>query len=243
MLLTGPLQSWGVRSKFNKRDTYPYPTRSGIWGLLASACGIGRDEPLPAQLHEAELLVRRDRRGRLLTDFHTVGANLPPEQQMVTADHKRRANPITTERDYLSDAAFTAILAAPSTVIDQLSGALRAPRWAPYLGRRGCPPSLPVLVGTSTRPPQQLAEELPLYGRAPRRGGDIKVSALWDGFGHDDGQPDLHIHDVPVERAPDRRTFQTRPAVELSWTRPANACAGTGLTAFRAMTRSLEEER
>ena len=44
--LAGPLQSWGMLSHFNERDTARFPTRSGVIGLLAAALGIARDEPL-----------------------------------------------------------------------------------------------------------------------------------------------------------------------------------------------------
>ncbi|MEV7027174.1 CRISPR-associated protein Cas5, partial [Kitasatospora sp. NPDC093558] len=30
--LAGPLQSWGERSAFNRRDTPPQPTKSGVVG-------------------------------------------------------------------------------------------------------------------------------------------------------------------------------------------------------------------
>ncbi|HQB07934.1 MAG TPA: type I-E CRISPR-associated protein Cas5/CasD, partial [Rectinema sp.] len=37
--LEAPLQSWGFDSKFNRRDTLAFPTRSGILGLLLCAMG------------------------------------------------------------------------------------------------------------------------------------------------------------------------------------------------------------
>ena len=40
MQLEGPLQSWGDRSKFWRRDTQPFPTRSGVTGLLFCAMGL-----------------------------------------------------------------------------------------------------------------------------------------------------------------------------------------------------------
>ncbi|MDW8358926.1 CRISPR-associated protein Cas5, partial [Thermus sp.] len=34
--LQGPMQAWGTRSRFDQRDTWPYPTKSGVLGLLAA---------------------------------------------------------------------------------------------------------------------------------------------------------------------------------------------------------------
>ncbi|MFW5420865.1 type I-E CRISPR-associated protein Cas5/CasD [Nocardiopsis sp. CNT-189] len=241
MLLAGPLQSWGVRSTFNKRDTYPYPTRSGVLGMLASASGIGRSQPLPPHWEQAGLLVRRDRRGHVLTDFHTVGAERPPGRRMITADHKPRTTPVITERDYLTDAAFTAYLTAPGEVIEDLAQALRTPRWAPYLGRRGCPPALPVLLGTSDRPPQRLAEHLPLYREPLCDGNRLQIALLQEATEGQDA--DTHISDVPQERTPDRRAFKARGALELFNEHSADDCAGTGIRGFRGLAEALKETR
>lgn len=39
--LEGPLQSWGHDSQFDRRDTLPFPTLSGICGMLCAALGAG----------------------------------------------------------------------------------------------------------------------------------------------------------------------------------------------------------
>ena len=35
--LKGPMQSWGSRSRFSLRSTEPYPTKSGVIGMIAAA--------------------------------------------------------------------------------------------------------------------------------------------------------------------------------------------------------------
>ena len=37
--LEGPLQSWGIRSRWDVRETQPEPTKSGVIGLLGCALG------------------------------------------------------------------------------------------------------------------------------------------------------------------------------------------------------------
>ena len=51
--LKGPMQSWGSRSRFNLRSTEPYPTKSGVIGMIAAALGMARTEPLDRFTHTA----------------------------------------------------------------------------------------------------------------------------------------------------------------------------------------------
>ncbi|MCR6650496.1 MAG: type I-E CRISPR-associated protein Cas5/CasD [Cellvibrionaceae bacterium] len=39
--LEAPLQSWGHDSKFGRRDSLDFPTKSGVLGLLCCALGAG----------------------------------------------------------------------------------------------------------------------------------------------------------------------------------------------------------
>lgn len=41
--LAGPVQSWGIDSKFEVRRTENAPSKSGVTGLLAAALGIQRN--------------------------------------------------------------------------------------------------------------------------------------------------------------------------------------------------------
>ena len=88
--LAGPVQSWGIDSKFEVRRTENAPSKSGVTGLLAAALGIQRNEDI-SSLNQLRLGVRTDQEGRLLKDFHTA--------------HSEKNSYITT-RYYLSDAIF-----------------------------------------------------------------------------------------------------------------------------------------
>ena len=44
--LAGPLQAWGVKSRFTVRSTELAPTRSGIIGMLSAAIGRRRTDPI-----------------------------------------------------------------------------------------------------------------------------------------------------------------------------------------------------
>ncbi|MBR1437409.1 MAG: type I-E CRISPR-associated protein Cas5/CasD [Synergistaceae bacterium] len=135
--LAGPLQSWGVDSKFETRGTLDFPTKSGVIGLLAAALGYSRDEPLD-RLNELNFGVRVDKEGVRLHDYHTADYH--------TAKGKK--DTYVTHRYYLSDAVFLAGLESDDAeFLKELEEALRSPAFPLYLGRRSCVPSMPLVIG------------------------------------------------------------------------------------------------
>ena len=130
--LAGPLQSWGIRSKFEIRTTENEPTKSGVIGMIAAALGRRRDEPID-DLNCMRFGVRADRPGVLLRDFHTA---------------KTVKTSYVTYRDYLSDAVFLAGLESDDKeLLNKIEYALKNPAFSLFLGRRSCPPTLPVFWG------------------------------------------------------------------------------------------------
>ncbi len=83
--LSGPIQSWGEQSQFNKRSTLGYPTYSGLFGLLRAALGVTRDGRLdqtgdafdPTAIRDLQMAIRIDKPGRELWDYHTIN---PPDR-------------------------------------------------------------------------------------------------------------------------------------------------------------------
>lgn len=130
--LKGPMQSWGSRSRFSLRTTEPYPTKSGVIGMIAAALGMARTEPLD-RFRGLRFGVRVDQPGLLLDDFHTAhndaGESMP-----------------LSHRHYLSDAVFLAALEDPDgdTRLREYADALAAPHFPLFLGRRSCPPDGPI---------------------------------------------------------------------------------------------------
>ncbi|MGP4004892.1 type I-E CRISPR-associated protein Cas5/CasD, partial [Streptomyces sp. 8N706] len=134
--LAGPLQSWGASARFARRTTESAPTKSGVIGMLAAAQGLERgDDDGLARLAALRFGVRIDQPGTRVRDFQTA-------HHAVTG----KSMPLS-ERFYLSDAVFLAALEGDQALIDALHAALRAPVHPPYLGRRSCPPALPVELG------------------------------------------------------------------------------------------------
>ena len=69
--LAGPMQSWGSDSRFTRRSTEAFPTKSALVGLLGAAQGRRRSDPIE-DLAELSVAVRVDQPGQLLRDFHTA---------------------------------------------------------------------------------------------------------------------------------------------------------------------------
>ncbi len=129
--LAGPLQSWGVDSKFERRGTENIPTKSGLIGLLAAALGRRRSESV-TDLHQLRFGVRVDREGSLLRDYHTA---------------KNQKTAYVTQRYYLSDAIFLAGLEGSLELLKAIEHALQRPAYPLFLGRRSCPPEGRLLLG------------------------------------------------------------------------------------------------
>lgn len=133
--LAAPLQAWGSSSKFIVHSTEREPTKSGVIGMIAAALGIQRNDD-PQKLVPLTTLrfgVRADKEGVLLKDFHMVyGYKI--------AD--------VTERYYLSDAVFLVALESDDkSLLESIASALQNPVYPLYLGRKSCPPTLPIVLG------------------------------------------------------------------------------------------------
>lgn len=131
--LAAPIQAWGSDSRFETRRTGREPTKSGVIGLLAAALGRSRADSVD-DLCQLRFGVRVDQEGQLLRDFHTA--------------HQGDNTAYVTERYYLCDAAFLVGLESEDRAFLQtLERALRSPAFPLFLGRRSCPPTLPISLG------------------------------------------------------------------------------------------------
>lgn len=151
--LAAPRQSWGTSSKFDRRGTNRFPTKSGIVGLLANALGRDRQDSI-TDLAALPLGVRVEISGRFVSDYHTVsdylGRGLPSAEVNPRGVQKRNPKKFNhiSIRDYIDDGTFVAVLRGPTAQIRQLADAVTRPKRALYLGRRACAPTGNLLIGT-----------------------------------------------------------------------------------------------
>ena len=136
--LSGPLQSWGVQSRFGVRDTGLEPSKSGVCGLLCAALGIDRsDDAALAELASLRMGARVDREGRLKVDYHTA-------QNVLKAGGGIKDTELSN-RYYLADALFLVGLEADNlSLLARIQAALRSPVWPLFLGRKAFVPGEPV---------------------------------------------------------------------------------------------------
>jgi CRISPR system Cascade subunit CasD len=153
LLLDGPLQSWGFASRFQRRTTGLYPTKSGVVGLVSAAMGLAKGSPAEARwlpkmsaLEMTSIVIPRnvpEVGGQLavlrLEDFHTV-------LETRRASGARNKEAVVTRRQYLLEARFGVIFAGDRSVLARVGTALQDPVWGVWLGRKNCIPSVPVFV-------------------------------------------------------------------------------------------------
>lgn len=146
------------------RPSWNRPGRAAVLGLVAGTLGIVRTDEdahlgLDADLHYA---VRTDGAGTPLCDYHTTQApgRVRNPDWKTRAEQLRLSGPgastsanhalptILSNRDYLSDSLFTAVLwprpNADGTVLDGIRDAMREPAFTPFLGRKASPLGLPL---------------------------------------------------------------------------------------------------
>jgi CRISPR system Cascade subunit CasD len=163
--LEAPLQSWGVDSKFGRRDTLPFPTKSGVLGLICAALGASGEQrellkDMAPRRQTVISYIRRTQKGKagaarwaeqetLLRDFHMVGSgynDADPWLSMLIpkkADGGKAVGGGTkmTYRYYLQDAKFAVVMEVPSGRVELFTQALQNPVYDIYLGRKSCAPT------------------------------------------------------------------------------------------------------
>ena len=206
--LAAPLQSWGAASKFETRKTNREPTKSGVIGLLAAALGLRRDDAAGlARLNGLHFAVRADREGSLLVDFHTANRE---------EDRKKGKAPYVTYRHYLQDAVFLVGLESQDTaLLQELETALKHPVYPLYLGRRSCPPTLPLCLGIRQGSLLDVLRTEPMQGRKPEIG---KLRIVADADPADPAA--VPRQDLPVSFSPVHRQYGFRPVREWRLDRP-----------------------
>lgn len=219
--LAAPLQSWGDASRFTQRHTRTEPTKSGVLGMLAAADGRRRADPIE-DLLALRFAVRVDQPGQILRDFHTA-INWESGDRM----------PLS-HRYYLTDAAFVAGVQGESELVQALAQAVRRPTFAPYLGRRSCPPSRPVLLGVVDKEVRTAVREARWQASRWWRStcADPVLLEMWADA--DPGEEVLDsVRDVPRSFDPRRRQYGWRDVAQLEPVRVHNV-EGTGEPDFMA---------
>ncbi len=164
--LYGPLAAWGEQAVGEMRHSATHPSRSAILGLLAAALGIKRPDTIPDQqeVEESERLHTRLAdsagvgikvifSGSLLKDYHTT--QVPPHNKKSKHRYTRRdelleekLGTILSSREYRQDALYHVAIWPKKKKgmfsLERMQKALERPVFMLYLGRKSCPPALPL---------------------------------------------------------------------------------------------------
>ena len=160
LYLKGPLQSWGADSRFDLRETLPYPTKSGIYGMLLAASGdSGPQTELLAGMAPAPMSVftfksNAEAPGRL-RDFHMVGNGFDESDKWHSLMIPRKSDGTKavgggaklTYRYYLQDKTFAVLLGFSDDLAEKFAAALADPVYDLYLGRKCCAPTALIFQG------------------------------------------------------------------------------------------------
>ncbi|MEW6753471.1 MAG: type I-E CRISPR-associated protein Cas5/CasD [Candidatus Latescibacterota bacterium] len=165
LLLRGPMQAWGACSRYGRRTTLAYPTRSAVTGLLCAAMGVERSDTgtlrALAGLAMEILVIARRWEALRWTDYHTVGAAYDRVRQRgfipTIAKGGSRKDPVETWREYLSDVAFGVLVSGDQALVQRCDRALRDPQWGVWLGRKCCIPTDMVCQGLHASPEEAIS--------------------------------------------------------------------------------------
>ncbi len=226
----GPLASFGEAAVGEARHSATHPSRSALLGLVAAAAGLKRDDA-EGQRRLAESLrfgVKTLSIGSVLKDYHTT--QVPPQERKVHHYHTRRdelgserLGTILSSREYRQDGLWLAAAwidgSTASLSLDGLAQRLAAPVFQLYLGRKSCPPGLPlnprIIQAESLKqafeqyPKPALSENKALV--LPRGSGTAQVQYAWEACDHSGfAKEDFRVprHDNPLSR--DRWQFGER---------------------------------
>ena len=219
--LEAPLQSWGYDSRFDLRQTFSFPTKSGVYGiLLASSGDSGPQCELLRRMKDAPFtavsMVPKDPKNSngqadTLLDYQVVGNGYESDDKWVKLHSLRTSEGKTsvgggaklTYRYYLQDRKFAVILGLDDDLAEKFARSLTAPVFDLYLGRKCCVPTDFIFRGTFDSEEAARAEMLRIAGEKQLRPDKeliqlpVDVEALTeDGF---------FLTDVPLQFGPVKR--------------------------------------
>ncbi len=229
--LYGPMAAWGEVAVGEARVSSTHPGRSVLIGLLAAALGINRDnqEDQQRMAEGYRFAVRVGSAGTFLRDYHT--AQVPSRASMKGYPSYTRRDElilpkddlgtILSNRDYRCDAyyqvAIELVASSSGWSLQELVSALKAPRFPLYLGRKSCPPALPL------QPQIVEAQDLcEVFGKAQFTDPDQLIDDLVNfrsGQELDSGGGSLYWDDGMVPGVSARETFTRRdqPRTRRRW--------------------------
>ncbi|MEO7098532.1 MAG: type I-E CRISPR-associated protein Cas5/CasD, partial [Luteolibacter sp.] len=226
-LIDAPLQSWGASSKFQRRETEGWPTKSALIGVLAAALGIDKHAPDESEKLApiAALSFSVFRWSKTvpvtrLADFHTIGGGYDktnPSEKLHIPCKAGDGSPfgtVITRRSYLMDARFIVIFQGERATLEAAAAALLDPVWGVWFGRKTCIPAEPLCPVVAAVPREALVALLQKFGNDP-----AEVEKL-EGMTESPGPGRFYQADQPVaygqHHGPVPQAYHSRPVRRLA---------------------------
>lgn len=206
--LAGPMQSWGLKSEFELRNSLMTPTKSGVVGLICAALGRDRSKPID-DLTSLKMGVRVDQQGKLVYDYQTALCVAKADDS--TPDTQ------TSLRYYLEEASFLVGLEGDSALLEKISDALKNPVWPIFLGRKSYIPTQPIVISNPIKSVSLIAA----LENEPLPSGKSSVSHCRLILECDISEAECLVSDVPISFDYDKRAFVSRP-VKTLWRESKN---------------------
>jgi len=129
-------------------NTFQFPPKSMLTGLLGAALGYDRSEHEKLQTLQDDFTygVREDCRGEVIEDYQTVDLKSPwmtgvwKDGSYQTGDDVRETEKRREilQKKYIADAVYTIVLQPTDLPERELIDALTRPQWPLYIGRKSC---------------------------------------------------------------------------------------------------------
>jgi len=205
--LEGPLQSWGYDSRYGRRESLNFPTKSGVLGIILAAMGAGGEQrellsELSQYRHTVLSYIRVASPSPVqLRDFHMVGSGYDTSDKWQnllvpkTEDGKSSVGGGSkiTHRAYIQDGAFAVVVEADDQMASRIAAAIQDPVWDISLGRKSCPPSDIVFRGVFEDSESACTFADEIAQEKNRQKGFMVYDEV-----HPDGEQ-LNLSDVPVQ--------------------------------------------
>jgi CRISPR system Cascade subunit CasD len=226
-LIDAPLQSWGASSKFQRRETESWPTKSALVGVIAAAMGIDKHSPDEAErlaplaaLTFTVLRWPKEHPSLRLSDFHTIGGGYDKKNPAEKSFIPRKAGDgspfgtVITRRTYLTDARFIALFQGERGHLEKVAAALADPVWGLWFGRKACIPAAPLGPLIASAAQDALKMVLERHGGGPDGSGEL------EGLTESPGPGTFYQMDQPVafgrHHGPVPEAYLSRPVRRIT---------------------------
>lgn len=202
--LWGPMAAWGNVAIGEVRPSLATPTRSAMIGLISGCLGLERtaEEEILQLDSSLRFGFRTDAPGSQLLDYHTVqspGGRTSyhdfPSRKAELEVPSRYLQATLSEREYIVDACWTVAVWSDSFELAKIKEALEEPVFAPFLGRKSCPPGIPFHPILEVHPTLREAfKSYVHFGAEKFRSNSTGKRYLWE------GSPDEFENSAQIQR-------------------------------------------